>query len=206
MSTRSWYLSRFPAHHFLEPAHREVWICIVTYIKQYTCIHCIYVYVHSYSPVPLCTYWVFTSRTVEARSLALHFPRGRTANLCTKILDFRGFDSSSILKLRGGMLTSIGHLSEILSQRILVGIISLGIGRNSCHAQLQHGIRVSPGTDPEHLGQAAKQTAEPNLSRVPPEPGPWSQSCIGIFVVEMGYVGLRKGGWYGWKSSSSSNL
>ena len=33
---------------------------------------------------------------------------GHTANLRTEILDFRGFDSSRVLILRGGILMSIG--------------------------------------------------------------------------------------------------
>ena len=51
---------------------------------------------------------------------------GYTANLRAKILDFRGFDSSRILILRGGILMSIGNVPESLSQRILVGIILVG--------------------------------------------------------------------------------
>ena len=43
-----------------------------------------------------------------------------TANLRTKILAFRGFDSGRILILRGGILMSIGNFPEMLSQRILV--------------------------------------------------------------------------------------
>ena len=39
-----------------------------------------------------------------------------TANLRTKILDFRGFDSGRILILRGGILMSIGDFPESLSQ------------------------------------------------------------------------------------------
>ena len=46
-----------------------------------------------------------------------------TANLHTQIMDFRGFDSIIILILRGGILMFIGDFQEILSQRILVGII-----------------------------------------------------------------------------------
>ena len=46
----------------------------------------------------------------------------RTANLCTKILDFRWFDSSISLNLWGGILMSIGDFLEILSQAILAGI------------------------------------------------------------------------------------
>ena len=49
-----------------------------------------------------------------------------TANLRTKILDLRGFDSSIILILRCGILMSIGNFLEVLSQEILVGIILVG--------------------------------------------------------------------------------
>ena len=50
----------------------------------------------------------------------------RTANLCTKLLDFRGFDSNIILILRGGILMSIGDFPESLSQAILAGILLVG--------------------------------------------------------------------------------
>ena len=49
-----------------------------------------------------------------------------TANLRTKILDFRGFDPSIILILRDGILMSIGDFLESLSQAILVGIMLVG--------------------------------------------------------------------------------
>ena len=45
---------------------------------------------------------------------------GNTANLRTKILDFRGFDSSRILSLRGGILMSMGSSPVIQSQQLLV--------------------------------------------------------------------------------------
>ena len=48
------------------------------------------------------------------------------ADLRTKILDFRGLDSSRILSLRGGILISIGDFPGSLSQRILAGIILVG--------------------------------------------------------------------------------
>ena len=57
------------------------------------------------------------------------WPRSRvqaTANLHTKILDLRGFDSSIILILRGGIRMSIGNIPESLSQAILIGIILVG--------------------------------------------------------------------------------
>ena len=43
-----------------------------------------------------------------------------TPNLPTKILAFRGFDSSRTLILRGGILVFIENCSDVLSQRILV--------------------------------------------------------------------------------------
>ena len=46
-----------------------------------------------------------------------------TASLRTTVLDFTGFDSSRILNLRGGILLSTGNFPEMLSQRILIGII-----------------------------------------------------------------------------------
>ena len=41
------------------------------------------------------------------------WPPGLPANLRTKILDFRGFDSSIILILRDGFLMSKGDFQEI---------------------------------------------------------------------------------------------
>ena len=49
--------------------------------------------------------------------------RTATANLRTNIVDFRGFDSSIILILRGGILMSVGDFPESFSQAISVGIM-----------------------------------------------------------------------------------
>ena len=49
-----------------------------------------------------------------------------TADLPTNIMDFRRFDSSTILSLRGGIPRPIGDLPESLSQAILVGITLVG--------------------------------------------------------------------------------
>ena len=49
-----------------------------------------------------------------------------TANLGTNMMDFRGFDSSIILFLRGGILISIGDFPKSLNQAILVGIMLVG--------------------------------------------------------------------------------
>ena len=49
-----------------------------------------------------------------------------TPNLPTNIVDFRGFDSSIILNLRGGIRRPIGIFPEILSQAMLAGRILVG--------------------------------------------------------------------------------
>ena len=49
-----------------------------------------------------------------------------TSNLRTFVMDFRGFDSSIIFNLRGGIPRPIGNFPESLSQAILVGIILVG--------------------------------------------------------------------------------
>ena len=49
-----------------------------------------------------------------------------TANFRTNIMDFRGFDSSVILILRGGIPRPIGNSPESLSQAILAGIMLVG--------------------------------------------------------------------------------
>ena len=48
------------------------------------------------------------------------------ANLPTNIIDFRGFDSSIISTIRGGILMSIGDFPESSSQAILVGVMLVG--------------------------------------------------------------------------------
>ena len=53
-------------------------------------------------------------------------PPQATANPRTKILDLRGFDSSRIFSLTGGILMSIGNFPESLSQQILAGIFLVG--------------------------------------------------------------------------------
>ena len=63
---------------------------------------------------------------------------GDAPNLPTKVLDIRGLDSSRILMLRGGILSSIGDLPESLSQAILVGRLlvgRLGVAHAARHEQ-----------------------------------------------------------------------
>ena len=68
-----------------------------------------------------------------------------TANLRTKILDFRGFYSNIILISRGGILMSAGISPEIMSQQIIVWRILVGrLGR------LDRNKRLVPDKDCEH--------------------------------------------------------
>ena len=48
------------------------------------------------------------------------------ANSPTNIVEFRGFDSSIILILRGGILRPIRDFPESLSQAMLVGVMLVG--------------------------------------------------------------------------------
>ena len=85
-------------------------------------------YMHLYlAPfIMSCTYDTERAHTLMIRLTHFHaFPNRvcATANLRTKIVHFRGFDSSIILKLRGGILMPIGKFPEMLSQPLLVGII-----------------------------------------------------------------------------------
>ena len=52
--------------------------------------------------------------------------RPNTANLRTKILYFRGFDSNIISISRGGILRSVGTFLEDLSQQIIAGTVLVG--------------------------------------------------------------------------------
>ena len=54
-------------------------------------------------------------------------------NLSTNIVDFRGFDSSIISILMGGIPRSIGDFTESVSQAMLVGCnVSRETGRATC--------------------------------------------------------------------------
>ena len=66
----------------------------------------------------------------------------RTANLPAKILDFRGFDSSRLIILSGGILMSIGSFPELSSQQLLVGIILVGRLGVSIHMH-DHAATIS---------------------------------------------------------------
>ena len=69
--------------------------------------------------------------------VARAFPSQTAANLrsSTKILDFRGFDSSRILVLRGGILMSIGDFpAKSESTNLSKDDLSREIWRDVCHA------------------------------------------------------------------------
>ena len=80
-----------------------------------------------------------------------------TANLPTNIImDFRGFDSSISLILRGGILVSIGNFPESSSPAMLVGLMLVG-GLGASHHRAGQKIttdytfkRKEPTNDERH--------------------------------------------------------
>ena len=95
-----------------------------------------------------------SGRTTDAKggSGEMTAPASPTANLRTKTLDFRGFDSSIVLNLRGRIPRPIGNFREVLSQAILsVGRIL--IGRLGVHeAQSAQSGSISEGRNPPTEG------------------------------------------------------
>ena len=95
-----------------------IYIYVYTYIRVYIYIYiCVCVYINK--NIYVCIYIYIYTYTHEYTYTSLR--RGHTPNLPTNIVDFRGFGSSIILTLRGGILTSIGDFLERLSQAMLVG-------------------------------------------------------------------------------------
>ena len=108
-----------------------VYVCTYIYIYIYVLLY-IYIYVYIY--IYIYTYIVneetgkkgfaYGTMTVVLRR------RRATPNLPTNIVNFRGFDSSMILNLRGEIPRPTGDLPESLSQAMLVGCnVSREIGR-----------------------------------------------------------------------------
>ena len=83
-----------------------------------------------------------------------------TANIRTNIMDFRGFDSSRILKLRGGIPRAIGDFPESLSQAILVGIMLVG------RFSVVRDIAARPESVPGAGARKQKQTKTRNKNLV----------------------------------------
>ena len=114
--------------------HMYVYIYIYIYTYTYICIHmyiymCIYMYIYIYIYTCVgCPVWY----SVAAAEVVTCTP-----NLPTKILDFRGCDSSTILSWRGATLRSIGPFPESLSQAILAGRFL--VGRLGVHPPLPQG-------------------------------------------------------------------
>ena len=95
---------------------------------------CIYIYIYIYIERDICIYVCMCvhrerERERERERAIMDCPRclrDSTPNLPTDIVGFRGFDSSIILILRGGILMSIGDFLESLSQAMLVGTMLVG--------------------------------------------------------------------------------
>ena len=82
---------------------------------------------------------------------ALRHQGGVTPNLPTNIVDFRGFDSSTILIYRGGIPRPIGKFPESLTQAILVGTMLVG-GLGVWHSEVAVDGAIVSGLN--HLGRA----------------------------------------------------
>ena len=93
------------------------------YVSTYIYIYIMYMLV--YSIILVYIIWWRERRDTSHRCRT----RARlddTANLRTNIVDFRGFDSSTIFIKRGGIPRPIGNFPESLSQAMLVGIMLVG--------------------------------------------------------------------------------
>ena len=85
----------------------------------YIYIYHVYVYIYIYTHTYMCIYIYIYTHTHTYR-VRIHGADGsRAASLRTKILDFRGFHSSIIVSLRGGIPRPIGNFPESSSQAIL---------------------------------------------------------------------------------------
>ena len=114
----------------------DSWLEVTGFLKKKNIINiciCIYIYIYIYICVDTKNeengrrLWRLSVRLSQPAACHLH----HMANLRTKILDVRGFDSSRILILPGRILMSIGNFPESSSQRILVGVnLSREIGRS----------------------------------------------------------------------------
>ena len=116
-----------------------VYMCI--YVYMYICMHmCMYMhmYTSTYQYINIYIYICIYISIYLSLSLSPYIyigiyvyiciyryvarlGKGAAANLGTKILDVRGFDSSGLLIWRGGMFMSIENPPESLSRAILVG-------------------------------------------------------------------------------------
>ena len=111
-------------------------VCVYIYIYIYT-----HTYTHTYMYhvrvcykctriVPTCTHWGVQTCTARGNTTHIMYKIARasrgTPNLPTNIVDFRRFDSSTILMLRGEIFRPIGDFPESLSQPMLAGTMLVG--------------------------------------------------------------------------------
>ena len=120
------------------------------------------------------------SRRADRNPLQLFGPRGpeqvqdgQSPIRGSQILDCRGFDSSRILILRGGLLMSIGNFQEVLSQRILAGILLVGrsgarsVREPKGRAEFRRPRLVAVSRPIQAAGRPRAVEASPALSRRP---------------------------------------
>ena len=90
-------------------------MCIYIYIYVYIYIYIyIHIHIHTYTHIDICVYIYIYIHSSTWYSILLTYYYGSclccaTPNLPTNIVDFRRFDSSTILIKKGGTLVSIGE-------------------------------------------------------------------------------------------------
>ena len=84
-----------------------------------------YVYIYIY--IYICVYiYIYIYIYIYMTPLRSTSPFSDTPKLPTNIVDFGGFDSSTILNSRGEIPRPIGNFPESLSQAMLVGTMLVG--------------------------------------------------------------------------------
>ena len=101
-----------------------------------------------------------------------------TANPPTNIADYRGFDSSVILILRGGIPRPIGDFPESLSQAMLVGIMLVGrLGVSKPEKGRSGSPSATAWTSPSRRGRCRQPASQPFGARS------FSSNCIHLLSV-----------------------
>ena len=121
---RMWHASKYADHVYIHTYTMcaRTHTCMHTYMHPYihayvhTCTHACTHKQPQFIDVVTVVIAICHSYNNHTRSIVYNM---NTANIRTKILEFRGFDSSRIVMLRGGIPRPLGNFPESLSQQIL---------------------------------------------------------------------------------------
>ena len=155
------------------------------YVCMYVCV-CIYIYIYIYIynnyayPLGVCSQEMLVARGLpDVR--AGGSSDWDTPSPPTKSLGFRGFDSSRLLILRGGIFMSVdfdkGSPGKFDSRTLNRETLNRGIGRIPCQDPLMHNFLTTEGSPlgNEGGGQCmsnaiATRLSDPALGENPPNP------------------------------------